>query len=111
MSDFTVTEKAMRPAATLRACFYCAEPVGGQHKASCVLVSKRVKVRATIEYEIEVPASFGQAAIEFQRNDGTWCADNMIRELEALKEADGCLCPRTIFTYLGDASEPFLSEG
>ena len=110
MSGFVVTEKAMRPAATLRACFYCREPIGGQHKHDCVLVTKKVKVRAVIEYEIEMPASFDKAAIEFQRNDGCWCADNMIRELEALKEEKGCLCPTTLFTYLGDASEPFLKE-
>lgn len=73
-------------------CFYCSEPVGGWHKADCVRFTKKVMVRAIIEYEIEVPDFWQKENIEFHRNEGSWCTDNMLDELEALSESEGCLC-------------------
>lgn len=114
MSDFVVTEKAMRPASALRRCFYCLEPVGGKHKYDCVLVSKTVKVRATVEYEIRVPHVWSGHNVEFSRNEGSACADRFIEELEALsgsEKANGCLCGLVKWEYLSDTSEAYLEEG
>lgn len=106
--DFIVTEKAMRPAGPERRCFYCKEPIGGKHGPTCVLVRKKVKIRATVEYEIEVPAHWDAEDIEFHRNDGSWCSSNMIGELEAL----GCLCGAVHFEHLADCdAPPYLGEG
>lgn len=108
----TVTEKSMRPASGKRRCFYCHEPIGGQHRPDCVLVKKRVRIRMTVEYDVEVPNHWDKHKIEFHRNDGSWCADNAITELEAVAATarEGCLCGCTHFEYLGHDSEPFLSE-
>lgn len=111
MSDFVVTRDAMRPASDKERCFYCHEPIGGTHLDAGVLVKKRVKVRATVEYEIEAPAAWTDKDIEFHRNESSWCANNLIGELERLRcAATGCLCDCTEFTYSGGDSEPFLEE-
>lgn len=107
---FKVTEKAKRPAGRAGVCTYCKEPINGFHKDDCVLISKKVKVRMTVEYEIEVPASWDAEMVEYHRNEGSWCADNAIDELEAVAERNGCLCDICRFEYVGNESDPFLSE-
>lgn len=114
MMAFIVTERAMRPASPDHACFYCKQPIGMEHKSTCVLIHKKVRVRLTIEYEVEVPADWDAHMIEFQRNEGSWCADNLIRELETLAEARGCLCsldPPPAFEMIADSDTHYLSEG
>lgn len=113
MSDFTVTKKAMRPASNAIECFYCHQPIGAVHKANCVLINKKVKIRMTVEYEIEVPASWGKAEIEFFRNDGAWCCDGAISELDEYFGGGGgpeCMCGSTEFEYVGGDSEAYLDE-
>lgn len=112
--DLTVTEKAMRPASDECECFYCYEPVGGTHLPTCVLVSKKVRVRLVVEYEVDVPNSWGKGNIEFHRNEGSWCANNALDELQYVFESDdsqGCMCGHAHFEYVGNESEPFLDEG
>lgn len=64
-------------------------------------------MRVTIEYEIDVhgPDAESKGRVESQRNDGSWCANNLIYELQALTEGR-CLCalgPR--FEFLGFVSD------
>jgi len=94
-----INDDGIRPAGKPDECFYCRQKIGANHNHDCVAVHKMVKVRAVIEYEVEVPASWDKESIEFQRNEGSWCSDNMINEIEAL---DGCLCNYTDFEYLED---------
>jgi len=110
--SFTVTEKAMRPASDRRRCFYCQQPIGEPHKPGCVLVKKRVKMRMTVEYEVEVPAAWGKEQIEFHRNASSWCANNAISELEEYfdDEARECMCGSSEFDYLGGDTPPYLHE-
>lgn len=100
----------MRPASPKRQCFYCQQPIGSPHREDCVLVSKMVKVRMTVEYEINVPSTWDKYAVEFQRNGGSRCADRILDELKWLSKKNGCLCGVVNFEYLGDAGEPFLNE-
>lgn len=59
---------------------------------------KTVRVRATVEYDLRIPESMTKADIEFHRNEGTWCADGLVRELEdQVRSAEGeeyrpCMC-------------------
>ncbi len=92
MKKFEVTRKAMRPAAEAEECFYCSRLIGADHKEDCVLLTTKAIVTATITYEIDVPAFWNKADIEFHRNEGTWCSTNMIGDLEELSEKEGCLC-------------------
>ena len=66
----------------------------------------------TVEYEIEVPADWDAAQIEFHRNESSWCSNNAIQELEKLFGRDDvpCICDATTFKYVGNESEPQLDE-
>lgn len=110
--NFTVTDNAMRPASDCRECFYCHQPVGSTHKDDCVLIRKKVKVRMTAEYEVEVPHWWGKEMIEFERNDGSWCATNAIEELEELAEEqeNRCLCEHIHFDCVDDRGVKYLKE-
>lgn len=109
--QFIVTEKAQRPAdPNSGKCFYCRQPIGAPHKADCVLINKKVKVRMIVEYEVEVPADWDKQQIEFHRNDGSWCSDNALYELGKLSEQNGCLCSVMEFECLNDQGEPYLDE-
>ena len=109
-TTFLVTEKAMRPASDKRQCFYCQQAIGDPHKADCVLINKRVKLRTIIEYEDEVPADWNKDSIEFHRNESSWCADNLLTHLEKVAEKGGCLCSMQTTAYLETISEAFLDE-
>jgi len=95
-------------------CFYCQQLMGDEHKVDCLLIQKKVKVRMVVEYEIEVPAHWDKGDIEFHRNDGTWCTNNAIDELQSLvvdnDEEISCLCSYAKYKYLGGESAPFLEE-
>lgn len=107
---FTVTEKAMRPASNARACFYCHQSIGAEHKDDCVLVMRPVRIRATIEYVVHEPAGWGKKEVEFKRNEGTWCASNIGPELDAYIEEHPCICDGTTFEFIEHAGEPYLCE-
>lgn len=108
---FKVTENAMRPASDEKICFYCHEPVGGEHKDGCVLVRKKVMVRLRVEYELSIPAIWGKEEFEFNRNEGTWCATNAIEELQNIIRIEGrCLCGLTDYEFIGDTKKPIYLE-
>lgn len=102
-------DDGIRRAGPPDACFYCRAKVGESHGPECVAVHKRVKVRYTVEFEIEVPAHWDEAMVLFSRNEGSRCASNMVGELvdwntlldnkyEFMPEAKAdqlpaCMCP------------------
>lgn len=110
MDKYPVTFKAARPAGNKGECFYCQHEVGDFHHPTCVLVKKKVKVRAVIEYEIEVPAHWTREQIEFHRNLSSWCSSNMLNELEELAESKGCLCPYVKYECHDDTGSSYLKE-
>ena len=65
----------------------------------------------TIEYEVKVPSHWDKGNIEFHRNEGSWCSDHGIEELQRLAEEKGCLCSTNVFyEYIKDSGEPYLDE-
>lgn len=73
-----------------------------------------VRVKATITYEVPAPArAADKESVEFQRNDGSWCASNMIQELEELDidtpDEQSCLCPLVHFEFVEAVGEEFES--
>jgi hypothetical protein len=106
-----VKDEDVRPARQDGTCFYCRQALGEPHKEECVIWTKKVRVRVTLEYEIEVPRSWTKENIEFHRNEGTWCADNMVQELENWMGTGGsyeeegyrpCMCGTTHFEVVED---------
>ena len=93
----------IRPAGKPDECFYCKSKVGQPHKHNCVCVSKKVKLKATIEYIKEVPICWDKERIEFQFNGGTWCADNLIEDINNyIKKTGDCLCMHTKIEVIGE---------
>lgn len=89
-------DTGIRPAGKPDECFYCGSKVGEPHKHGCVTVVKKVKLKATIEYEKEVPADWNDEQIYYHYNLGTWCANNIVDDLkdyiDELNEYNDCLC-------------------
>jgi hypothetical protein len=93
-------------------CFYCDEKTGTPHKDDCVCVCRKVRVRLTIEYEIDAPAAWDKAQVEFHRNHGSWCANNALSELDeyAAREDVGCLCGSAHTEVLSFSAERFVRD-
>jgi hypothetical protein len=110
MSNFVVTQLAMRPASLKQQCFYCQERIGATHKDDCVLIRKDVVVKFEIEIPVRVPAFWTEEQVEFHRNQGTWCASNVLDELEKIEKDNGCLCQQAEFSFVKETSEAYLDE-
>ena len=94
-----VNDDGIRPAGPQDACLYCRSKVGEQHKVDCVIITKKVRLRYSFDIEVEVPYSWNVQAIEFQRNEGSWCANNAISELVERYPRTGLAeCPCSVFT-------------
>lgn len=79
-------DDGIRPAGKPDECFYCNQKVGTPHGPECVCVHKRVRVRYTMEIEIEVPAFWDKQMVLSHRNESSWCADNCVNDIEAFLE-------------------------
>jgi hypothetical protein len=105
-------DDGIRPAGKPDECFYCHQKVGQPHGPECVVVHKKVRVRVTMEIEMEVPASWDDDAIEFHYNDGTWCANNIVGLIQDYLDShdeDICvLCPTFSAEVVADVpGEPY----
>lgn len=98
-----------RPARRDGTCFYCHAPIGGTHKEGCVIRQRTVVVRVALDVVISVPADWDKKMVEFARNEGSWCSDNMLRELGEWannREVNNghCTCGNMEVMYLRDAT-------
>lgn len=72
---------------------------------------KTFRIRATVEYEVSLPGVWDKAGVEFHRNEGTYCADSMLDELEEYRHTErkslrpGCLCGDVHFEVLSVVEE------
>lgn len=113
--NLSMTDNGIRPAGPSDRCFYCTAPVG-EHLSGCVLLTRAVVVRRTIEYLVDVPRDWDQHMIEFHRNESSHCADNDLRELLKIGELSselggcGCTCDSGYTEYLREATEEDLSH-
>lgn len=99
-----------RPAGKPNECFYCYRRLGEQHAEECVMRQRPVVVRMTVEYIVAVPESWDAHSIEFHRNDGSWCADNALAELESIGGVLGCLCNLIEYAYVREATAEEAAE-
>ena len=102
--SWIVNPDDVRPARLDGTCFYCRVPIGGEHKKGCVIRQRTVTIEMTIKFPISVPEDWDEESINFHRNNSTWCADNVLPELEREAKRSGCLCSVTVFRYLGESS-------
>ena len=101
-------ERGPRPAGKPTECFYCHKLVGDAHADDCVLFEKIVMVKVEMVIPRAVPAHWTDEQIELQMNDGSWCANNIARDIERMDEADEedhrCLCNDFQAEVLRDAT-------
>jgi hypothetical protein len=64
------TDDGIRPAGVPYKCVYCSQLVGQPHKRDCVIVKKVVRVRWTVDVDIEVPHSWSREVIEEDNSVG-----------------------------------------
>lgn len=65
---------------------------------------RTVVIRATVEYVVEVPEDWEAHDVEFNRNEGSGCANRIQTEMERLATAHGCLCGLVDFAFVREAS-------
>lgn len=98
----------VRPARPDGTCFYCRAPVGSLHEPSCVIVSRTVVVRFTVEAVVQVPHTWDKHKVEFLYNESSSCSDNILRNLgewTALEGDDkGCSCGAVKGEFVREAS-------
>lgn len=49
-------------------------------------------IRITIDLPMEFSADWDNEMIEFNLNDGCYCSDNLIGELQNYSRRNGCIC-------------------
>lgn len=66
-------------------CFYCRRRLGEEHTWECVIPTRRVKLRATIEYEAEVPRSWDADFVHWQKNEKA-CLSNVVSDIKEFSD-------------------------
>lgn len=97
-----------RPAGKPDECFYCQRTIGREHTFECVVPCKIVRLRATIEYEAELPRSWTRQDIEFH-NEEKSCLFNVVQDIKKYSDRRDEEFPNTcqghpLVEYLGISS-------
>ena len=93
-----------RPAGKPDRCFYCQRPFGEGHGPDCVIPQRTVVLKYTVTLVQSVPAHWTPHDIEFHRNDGSWCANNLLGDLDHQVEEDHCLCNQVNVEFVSEAT-------
>jgi len=103
---FVVKPDDERPARKDGTCFYCRQPIGEQHKPDCVIPQKTCVVDFTIRMVTSEPAHWTKKDIENHYNLGSWCFDNILRDIKTWEDKTGrCLCLASKAEFVRDATE------
>lgn len=87
-------------------CIWCKSTLGDIHELRCAVRQKSVIVKIEIEMERMVSEDCMPEMVEFLMNDSSWCASNIIHELQAMFDSsERCLCPYFQATYVREATE------
>lgn len=105
MNDLVTPDNGPRPAGSPNECFYCHRQLGQLHEDTCVILQKKIRIQAVIEFDDETVRSWDTNMIEFRLNESSWCASNiiplLIKELERINESDEeCLCGSSSFKVI-----------
>ena len=93
-------------------CFHCGSKMGEEHKEGCVFRRKAVIVEVKITLPIVVPSHWSGEDVDFHLNESSWCADNIVVDLQKYIDAKGdeapCLCSSFFGHYRREATEEDL---
>lgn len=84
--DWTVQpdDHGIRPAGQPDRCFYCGRAVGQTHREDCVIRDRTIVCRLSFEYTVRIPEDWTPERFEEHRNEGTWCMNNAMHELDGV---------------------------
>ena len=107
-SKIVTLENGPRPAGKPNRCFYCAQPIGSEHKADCVCRVKVVMVKVEMTIPRVVPISWDRGMVDFHLEGSSWCADNIVGDLQRYLDAKGdeapCMCHQFTGEYIREAT-------
>lgn len=86
-------------------CMYCGAKEGEQHNQGCVCRRRSIVMKMEMNIVMEVPENWEVSTCEFNKNDGTWCASNIIQDLQKIDKDLGWLCGMVNFKYLREAMQ------
>lgn len=96
-----------RPAGDPGECFYCRREIGEEHAWECAIPTRRVRLRATVEWETEVPRSWDADTIRFVTREKA-CVQNLAREIGKFadrldaEQPNYCVEDHPVVEYLGE---------
>jgi len=103
-----------RASGKLDCCFYCGQIVGEEHKADCVCRLKVVMVEVSMTIPRVVPADWDESMVNFHLNESSWCADNIIEDINlyinSKNQGAPCMCGTFCGKLLRDATEEDLKD-
>lgn len=95
-------------------CLYCRQVVGSEHLKDCDTVKRQVRIRVTLELNVEVPYFWTQKDIEFHRGRSSWCANNIVRDQEQYlcdnEKNNICLCENFSTEFLKETDRKPISR-
>lgn len=97
-------EDDARPAGKPGECFYCNRKFGEGHGPDCVVPQRTVVLKYTVTLVQSVPANWTPHDIEFHRNDGSWCGNNLLGDLDHQVQEDHCLCSQVSVEFVSEAT-------
>jgi hypothetical protein len=109
-------DNGIRPAGKSNECFYCKQKVGQLHKQDCVTVTSVLRFNVLMNdkvvgtFEQHEPYSQDLDTIMFRLNEGSWCADNCLDDvdwnddtippmIEEYIKKKGCSCSLLSFEF------------
>jgi hypothetical protein len=103
--NWPVEDYGIRPAGDPNKCFYCGVERGGVHRKDCVIRNRTIVMKMTVDLVLKVPEHWDIDMCNFHKNESSWCANNILPELERISEHFGCLCGLTKFKYIREATK------
>jgi len=114
-APWIVEDEGIRPVGDPDKCFYCRRPKGSEHTEECVIRTRTVVCKMTIDIVMEVPESSTPDQIEFHINDSSSCVNNIVEKMSEQLErwnevrdkegASPCFCFVAEGKFLREATE------
>lgn len=103
--NWKVKPDDVRPARQDGTCFYCRVPLGGEHNKGCVIRTKTIVQDFTIRLVRRVPEDWDEHMADFHANDSSWCASNIVQDIQSIDTDARCLCDRTTGKFVREATK------
>ena len=108
----TKSDTRCEGAGTPDKCFYCNGKFGEPHDSDCVVIKRPVVTEITFTVVLPYPRNWSFEEIESHCNESSYCSDNLLDEIERVKNANNCLCGHVQVKCIRDATiEEAVADG